>query len=68
MTKRGRPPTGCPECGSADRVPIFYGYPSAALFEARRRGEVALGGCVITGDDEPARQCGGCGTRYGEEV
>ena len=43
-----RPP--CPECGTP-MVRIVYGYPSAETFERSRRGEFALGGCVVTGVD-----------------
>jgi hypothetical protein len=55
----------CPRCGSR-AVPILRGYPSPAAFEAAERGEVVLGGCVITGDD-PHFACVGvdCGLRFG---
>jgi hypothetical protein len=53
-------PLACPECGSnTNVVPIVYGYPSPELREAAERGEVFLGGCVITGDD-PLWYCDDC--------
>lgn len=45
----------CPVCGRT-AVPIVYGYPDEEVMEAARRGEVALGGCVIV-DDQPTHQC-----------
>ena len=42
----------CPQCGSRENVvPIIYGYPGPELRDAAERGEVKLGGCVISGDD-----------------
>ncbi len=53
-------PPACPKCGSSENVvPIVYGYPSAELMAAAERGEVKLGGCVITGDD-PQWYCKAC--------
>jgi hypothetical protein len=49
----------CPACGSRDAVPIAYGYPSHEMFEAERRGELVLGGCLI-GPESPAYQCRAC--------
>ena len=47
----------CPECG-APMVRIVYGYPSSELFARSARGEVALGGCVISGfGDDPTHRC-----------
>ena len=45
---------------------IMYGYP---VFndELRREideGHIALGGCVVTGND-PAQECHDCGLRWG---
>ena len=48
-------PLSCPKCG-APMVPIVYGYPGGALWDRVHRGEVALGGCVVTGFD-PTHQC-----------
>lgn len=48
-------PPICPTCG-APGVLIVYGMPGPDLFEAAERGEVLIGGCVITGDD-PTHGC-----------
>jgi hypothetical protein len=45
----------CPTCG-ARGLPIVYGMPDDTLFEAAERGEVALGGCVIS-DHDPSLAC-----------
>jgi transposase-like protein len=50
----------CPSCGSSKVVPIVYGLPDADLGEASEKGEVELGGCVITVDD-PKWRCKTCG-------
>jgi len=48
----------CPNCGEAI-VPILYGYPSLNAFERSKKGEFALGGCVI-GADDPQHHCSNC--------
>lgn len=53
----------CPSCKAKEGVRIVYGYPSEKTFEARERGEIALGGCVI-GDNDPERQCLNCGHEW----
>ena len=45
----------CEKCG-APLIPIVYGYPSAAMFRDAARGKIALGGCVIMGND-PRWKC-----------
>lgn len=52
----------CPSCGGK-LVPIAYGLPGEELMEAAQRGEVAMGGCVVTGDD-PVWQCRECRCRF----
>jgi hypothetical protein len=32
-------------------IPIVFGYPSIDMFEAGARGEIALGGFVVMGED-----------------
>jgi hypothetical protein len=49
----------CPECGEDTLRPIAYGLPSLELMEAAGRGEVVLGGCVIT-PHAPAWACTRC--------
>ena len=49
-----------PQCCGQPMTPIVYGRPSGkALFEAAERGEVVLGGCVIS-DDMPLFVCSRC--------
>jgi len=40
-------------------VPIVFGFPSPQTFEAADRGEVAIGGCLVTGED-PTHRCSAC--------
>ena len=61
--RREKRPRTCPQCGSTDVVPILYGYPAPEAREEADRGEIALGGCVITGDD-PQRHCNACGNDF----
>ncbi len=51
----------CLECGGR-LVEILWGMPMPEAYEAARRGELVLGGCVVT-DDDPAWQCSECGGR-----
>lgn len=40
----------CPYCKSENVIPIVYGYPGPKMIESEIRGEIKLGGCVITMD------------------
>lgn len=53
----------CPECGSTEVIPIVYGMPDWDLHLASERGEVAIGGCIVIGDD-PTHQCRACGHEF----
>lgn len=55
--------TACPACGGK-LLPIVYGLPGPEACEAAERGEIALGGCIVTGDD-PRLACTACGERFG---
>ena len=57
MTARAARP--CPRCGSTDAVRILYGYPSADMGEAERRGEIVLGGCMVW-RESPDYECRAC--------
>ena len=57
----------CPECGSSEVIPIAYGMPGHELLEASERGEVEIGGCLISGDD-PKHRCRACGHRFGRRT
>ena len=53
-------PPPCPQCRAPDVVPILYGYTEdPATLAAVERGELVLGGCMVTGDD-PAWCCRAC--------
>jgi hypothetical protein len=49
----------CPNCRAKAGVPVQYGLPTRAAAEAAARGELVLGGCVLT-DDDPPRCCTNC--------
>jgi len=53
----------CPKCGSRNVVPILYGYPTAESIHKAHRGELYLGGCIVTGDD-PQLYCRECGKQW----
>ena len=44
-------------------VDIVYGMPSPDVFERAKRGELAIGGCVIE-EFTPERQCLACGYEW----
>ena len=54
----------CERCGSDRVVPILYGFPTCDMFEAAERGDVGIGGCVVTGED-PEWLCRACDKRFG---
>ena len=52
--------TTCRACGATgEPLPIVFGYPTDELFEQARRGEVVLGGCIVS-DDDPEFACAIC--------
>lgn len=48
--KKNSVPKTCPKCGGKV-VKIIYGEPTEELFESSDHGEVILGGCCITLDE-----------------
>lgn len=45
-------PKKCPICEKTDQViPIMYGLPTEKGFENARSGRVAIGGCLVGGND-----------------
>ena len=50
----------CPNCACEKVLEIVYGKPPSDILEAADRGEVILGGCVIS-KDSPKMQCSFCG-------
>ena len=57
----------CPRCGSEQTVPLIYGMPTDEAAEEARRGEVALGGCVVF-PDAPDHTCRNCGYEWREYI
>jgi len=53
-----RRPLSCPTCGTR-MIPILYGLPSPEMRESVERGEIKLGGCVVSGGD-PEWWCPQC--------
>ena len=51
-----------PKCEKCDAplIPIVYGYPSGAMFRDAAHGKIALGGCVIFGNDPRWKCTAGC--------
>jgi len=45
----------CPSCGSSNFIPIVYGKPSQEAIEKEKRGEIVLGGCIVSPDDNKFR-------------
>lgn len=53
----------CPHCAAQKVVPIAYGLPSTELEDRARRGEINLGGCLVSGD-QPTMYCGACHSEW----
>lgn len=50
----------CPHCGYKESVVrIIYGYPMPELMDRAERGEVKLGGCVVS-ENDPQWYCKKC--------
>jgi hypothetical protein len=62
----GNPERACPKGGQHDPVKISYGYPSGEMFEAYERGEIILGGCVMS-RSSPTSRCRRCGLEMSDE-
>ena len=60
-----RKPRKCPHCGGKV-LRIQYGHPGPELFEAADRGEILLGGCILSPDspDSPDYACPTCGQAF----
>ena len=56
----------CEKCG-APLIPIVYGYPSGAMFRDAERGKIALGGCVIMGNDSRWKCTASCDLKNNDE-
>lgn len=53
----------CPRCGQRTGLPLVRGFPSYELIELVEAGAVALGGCVVSGED-PEFRCATCGHEW----
>jgi hypothetical protein len=56
----------CPGCAREDSVPLLRGLPDPQTMRLAERGRVALGGCMVMGED-PAFACRSCGLEWGRE-
>ena len=57
----GAPPP-CPSCGGKLLL-IRYGMPGISMMEAANRGEIILGGCIIS-EGDPDLECADCGKQF----
>jgi DNA-directed RNA polymerase subunit RPC12/RpoP len=62
----GKKDVACPACG-ARLAMVVYGLVGPELVEADRRGEVWLGGCIISSDD-PRYRCPECGRFFRNDL
>ena len=53
----------CFTCGSLDVAKIIYGYPTVETLKEQEKGEIKLGGCVIT-ENCPQYHCNECETEW----
>ena len=62
----------CPACNGSKLIPIVYGLPGRELMEQSDRGEIELGGCVVTQiidldgirNNDPELHCPTCSSRF----
>jgi hypothetical protein len=61
-------PTRCPKCGGTEFALIVYGLVRPSKVRNKLdSGEIALGGCIVTGND-PEWRCNTCGKRFPEDA
>ena len=59
----------CPYCGSDRVIPIVYGYPSMETFEEADKGNIKLGGCVVSMDgSDYIAYCKDCDASWSEDM
>ena len=64
--------SNCPTCRSGKLVPIVYGMPGRELIEQSNRGEIELGGCVVSQVidengirfNDPELYCPACNSKF----
>ncbi len=57
----------CPECKSKNVIPIAYGMPGPDMIKKSDNGEIMLGGCSITTDDDD-RYCKECNNKWNKST
>lgn len=70
--KRLRKGSKCPTCKTGKLIPIVYGLPGRELMEQSDRGEIELGGCVVTQiidhngirTNDPELHCPTCSSKF----
>ena len=55
LFRRLRKGSKCPTCEVGKLIPIVYGMPGRGLIEQTERGEIELGGCVVSQVFDPER-------------
>ena len=57
----------CPKCNSKNTIPIIYTWPTATHGEEAKKGNLILGGCLVSTSDkggEIDRHCKDCGYEW----
>jgi len=49
----------CPSCRTGSVISIIYGMPDYQLLEQAEKGEIHLGGCIVS-DNDPHYYCKEC--------
>ena len=70
--KKLRKSSTCPTCKTGKLIPIVYGLPGRELMEQSDRGEIELGGCVVTQiidhhgirTNDPELHCPTCSSKF----
>jgi predicted RNA-binding Zn-ribbon protein involved in translation (DUF1610 family) len=60
--------TTCPKCGAGKPIPIVYGEPGRDLWAEHERGDIELGGCVVTFGVDPIWRCRSCREAFGNHA
>lgn len=65
--QRARKGLRCPGCGEGRLLPLLFGMPAGEAILAAARGEIVLGGCVVSsapGAPEPRYACPACERQF----
>ncbi len=71
-SKTLRKGSNCPTCNATKLIPIVYGLPGRELMQQSDRGEIELGGCVVTQildqngvrTNDPELHCPTCSSKF----